>query len=266
MKQIGFIGAGKMAQAIINGVLNSGFSTLDNIYAFEPDQKIVASLKQDFNLNFCIDNNEVVEKSDVIIICVKPHLVETVLKEVNYSLTENKTIISIAAGISTKKMENIIQEDIAVIRVMPNTPALVGEGMSALCKGKNCTQETMDYAMELFSKFGRVLEIEEKLINAVTGVSGSGPAFMYLLIEALADGGVRLGLKKDVAIELAAQTALGAAKMIIETGKHPTILKDEVTTPAGTTAEGLYSMEKDNIRASLIRAVVKTARRSEELG
>lgn len=266
MKQIGFIGAGKMAQAIINGVLNSGFSTLDNIYAFEPDQKIVESLKQDFNLNFCIDNNEVVEKADVIIICVKPHLVETVLKEINYSLTKNKTIISIAAGISTKKMENIIQEDIQVIRVMPNTPALVGEGMSALCKGKNCTRETMDYAMELFSKFGRVLEIEEKLINAVTGVSGSGPAFMYLLIEALADGGVRLGLKKDVAIELAAQTALGAAKMIIETGKHPTILKDEVTTPAGTTAEGLYSMEKDNIKASLMRAVVKTARRSEELG
>lgn len=266
MKHIGFIGAGKMAQAIINGILNSGFSTLDNISAFEPDKKIVDSLKQDFNLDFCLNNIEVAEKSDIIIICVKPHFVETVLKEIKDSLTVDKTIISIAAGISTKKMENVIREGIPVIRVMPNTPALVGEGMSALCKGKNCNQKTMNYALELFSKFGRVLEIEEKLINAVTGVSGSGPAFMYLIIEALADGGVRLGLKKEVAIELAAQTALGAAKMIIETGKHPAILKDEVTTPAGTTAEGLYSMEKDNIRASLIRAVVKTARRSEELG
>lgn len=266
MKKIGFIGAGKMAQAIINGVLNSGFSNLDNIYAFEPDQRVVDSLKQDFNLNFCENNNEVVEKSDVIIICVKPHFVERVLSEIKYSLTKEKVIISIAAGISTKKMENNIQEGIQVIRVMPNTPALVGEGMSALCKGKYCTQTTLNYAMELFSKFGRAIEIEEKLINAVTGVSGSGPAFMYLLIEAIADGGVRLGLKKDVAIELAAQTALGAAKMIIETGKHPAILKDEVTTPAGTTAEGLYSMEKDNIRASMIRAVIKTARRSEELG
>ncbi|MEI7473610.1 MAG: pyrroline-5-carboxylate reductase [bacterium] len=266
MKKIGFIGAGKMAQAIINGVLKSNFTKTENIYTFEPDLNTVKALKHNLEINFCKNNNEVVQNSDIIIICVKPHFVETVLKEINGSLNKNKIIVSIAAGVSTKKMEQSIDSGIPVVRVMPNTPALVGEGMSALCKGKYCSDETLSYIKELFSKLGRAIEVEEKFINAVTGISGSGPAFMYLIIEALADGGVKLGLRKDVALELAAQTALGAAKMILETGKHPSILKDEVTTPAGTTAEGLYSMEKDNIRASLIRTVIKTARRADELG
>lgn len=266
MKQIGFIGAGKMAQAIINGMLKTDFEKPENIRAFEPDGKIAKNVNSEFNIKICANNIELAQKSEVILLCVKPHLVKVVLNEIKNFLKPETIIISVAAGVSTSKIEDIIKLNIPVIRVMPNTPALVGEGMSALCRGKNCSESDMDFSLNLFSKLGRAIEIEERLINAVTGISGSGPAFMYTIIEALADGGLKLGLKKEIAIELAAQTAIGAAKMILETGKHPSVLKDEVTTPAGCTAEGLYVMQENKISASLINTVIKTAERAERLG
>ncbi|OGI00920.1 MAG: pyrroline-5-carboxylate reductase [Candidatus Melainabacteria bacterium GWF2_37_15] len=251
-KKIGFIGAGTMAKAIMKGLGNSGITTLASDIISQPE--------------VMTNNKELVRKSDIIILSVKPFAVESILKEINNELTANHLIVSIAAGVSTEKIENVIDKKLPVIRVMPNTPALVGEGMSAVCKGKFATDEHSALIMELFKAVGRCIEVKEELINAVTGISGSGPAFIYLIIEALADGGVKLGLKKEVAIELAAQTTLGAAKMVLETGKHPALLKDEVTTPGGCTIAGLAVMENEKVRSALIKTVQETAKVASELG
>ena len=263
--KIGFIGAGTMGKAIIGGLINSGFILKDEIIASEISQNAAEKVSSKIGIVTTLDNNELVEKSDIIVLCVKPHIVKTILESVKKSLSSDKLLISIAAGVSTSFIEEILDKQVPVIRIMPNTPALVGEGMSVICKGKYTSEKQMEYAGELFSKVGRCLEIDEKYINAVTGISGSGPAFMYLIIEALADGGVKLGLPKQKAIELAAQTALGAAKMVIETGKHPSVLKDEVTTPGGTTIAGLIVMEDNKIRAALAHTVEAAAKRAEDL-
>jgi len=264
--KIGFIGAGNMGKAIINGLVNSDFISRDNILASEVSEQIAEKISSELGITVFTDNKELVNKSDIVILCVKPHFIQSVVENIKDCLTENKLLISIAAGISTGFIEKIIDDKISVIRVMPNTPALLGEGMAAICRGQYVSGEQMKFALELFSKVGRSIEIQEKLINAVTGISGSGPAFIYTIIEALADGGVKLGIPKNVAIELAAQTTLGAAKMVLETGKHPSVLKDEVTTPGGTTIAGLMVMEENKVRAALSKTVQETARVAGELG
>lgn len=251
-KKIGFIGAGTMAKAIMKGLETSGASILASDVIVSP--------------GILNDNKELVRRSDIIILCVKPFAVENVLKEIKTELTDRHIVISIAAGVSTDTMENAIGKQVPVIRVMPNTPALVGEGMTAICRGKWALDVHSMLAKSLFSAVGRCIEIKEELINAVTGISGSGPAFMYLIIESLADGGVKLGLKKETAIELAAQTAIGAAKMILKTGKHPAILRDEVTTPGGCTIAGLSVMESEKVRSALMKTVQETAKVASELG
>jgi len=264
--KIGFIGAGNMGKAIINGLLNSNFISRDNILASEISKQIAEKVSSELGITVFTNNKELVKNSDIIILCVKPHFIQTVIESIKDCLTENKLIISIAAGISTGFIEKIIESKIPVIRVMPNTPALVGEGMAAVCKGQYVSDEQIKFVLELFSKVGRSIEIQEKLINAVTGISGSGPAFIYTIIEALADGGVKLGLPKNIALELAAQTTLGSAKMVLETGKHPAILKDEVTTPGGTTIAGLMVMEENKVRSVLSQTVQEAARVAGELG
>ncbi|MDD3014775.1 MAG: pyrroline-5-carboxylate reductase [Candidatus Gastranaerophilales bacterium] len=264
--KIGFIGAGNMGKAIINGLINSNFISGENILAAEISEQIAERISSELKITVFTDNKELVKKSDIIVLCVKPHFIQSVIENIKGCLTENKLIISIAAGISTGFIEKIIDNKIPVIRVMPNTPALLGEGMAAICRGQHVSDEQMKFTLELFSKIGRSIEIQEKLINAVTGISGSGPAFIYTIIEALADGGVKLGLPKNVAIELAAQTTLGAAKMILETNKHPSVLKDEVTTPGGTTIAGLMIMEEYKVRSALSKTVQETARVADELG
>jgi pyrroline-5-carboxylate reductase len=265
-KKIGFIGAGNMGKAIIKGLLDSKFIAKENILASEISKSAADKVSLELGIKVFTDNSELVKNSDIIILCVKPHFIQPVIEDINDYLTDKKLIISIAAGISTNFIEKITNAKIPVIRVMPNTPALVGEGMTAVCKGKYTSNEQLKYALELFSKVGRSIEVQEKFINAVTGISGSGPAFMYTIIEALADGGVKLGLPKPIAIELAAQTAIGSAKMILETGKHPSVLKDEVTTPGGTTIAGLMVMEENNVRSALSKTVQETARVADELG
>lgn len=264
--KIGFIGAGNMGKAIIKGLINSNFVSKESIYASEISKQAADKVSSELGIKVYTDNNELTKIADIIILCVKPHFIQSVVEGIKSNLTEQKQIVSIAAGISTNFIENILSSKIPVIRVMPNTPALVGEGMTAVCKGKYVSDEQLKYIVELFSKVGRSIEVQEKFINAVTGISGSGPAFMYTIIEALADGGVKLGLPKNIALELAAQTAAGAAKMILETGKHPSILKDEVTTPGGTTIAGLMVMEENNIRSALSKTVQETARVADELG
>jgi len=261
----GFIGAGVMGKAIINGLVESNFLDKNNIFASEISRENAEKASQELGIKVFTDNGELVKNSDTVILCTKPYVINTVLEDIKEVLTAKKLIISIAAGVSTGFIESIAG-DVPVIRAMPNTPALIKEGMTAICRGRFATDEHVKFAQALFSSVGRCLEVEEKHINAVTGISGSGPAFMYLIIEALADGGVKLGLPKKIAVELAAQTALGAAGMVLETGKHPSILKDEVTTPGGCTIAGLAVMEECNVRASLSKTVQETARTAAGLG
>ena len=254
-----------MGGAIIGGLLKSGFRKKDDIFLYEINQAAKEELVKKYGINTSSTANALVENTDTIILAVKPFVMADVVSGIKSSLKENKLLISIAAGISTESLESFACKKIPVVRVMPNTPALLNEGMTAVCKGKYAKEDDIEFTKAIFSSVGRCMEVKESLMDAVTGISGSGPAFMYLIIEALADGGVKMGLPKDIAIELAAQTALGAAKMVLQTGKHPSVLKDEVTTPGGTTIAGLAVMEKENVRSALINTVVKTAKRSSEL-
>jgi len=262
---IGFIGTGTMGRAIIKGLLDSGFTSKNKIIASEIVKRTAENIQTETGINIVDNNPELVKKSDVIVICTKPNTINAILKEIKDFLTDKKTVISIAAGVETKQIEDIIGKNISVIRVMPNTPALVKEGMTVISKGSHASNKDVEFAFELFSKIGKCVEIDEKYMNAVTGISGSGPAFIYVIIEALADGGVKLGIPKHIALELAAQTTLGAAKMVIETGKHPAILKDEVTTPGGCTAAGLMVLEENRIRALISKTVQETAKKSADL-
>jgi len=264
--KIGFIGAGTMGRAIIRGLINSSFIDKKNIIASEVSEQLAGKVSEELEISVITDNIEIAKNSDVIILCAKPFAVKGILQQIKDFLSADKIIVSIAAGMDTGFIESVLEKEIPVIRVMPNTPALVGEGMTAVCRGKYATKEQAEFIVKLFSQVGRCIEIDEKYINAVTGISGSGPAFIYLIIEALADGGVKLGLPKKIAIELAAQTTLGAAKMVIETGKHPSVLKDEVTTPGGCTIAGLMVMEENKVRSTLAKTVQETAKVALNLG
>lgn len=262
--KIGFIGAGTMGKAIIKGLINSGFIPEKNIIASEINEETANRVSQELKIQTLTDNKKLTESSDIIILCAKPFHMKNILEEIKTSLSREKVIVSIAAGIKTSFIEEIVN-NIPVIRVMPNTPAIITEGMTAVCRGKYTTDEQIEFIKQLFSQIGRCIEVQEKQIDAVTGISGSGPAFIYLIIEAIADGGVKLGLPKNIAIELAAQTTLGAAKMVLETGKHPSVLKDEVTTPGGCTIAGLSVMEDHKVRAALSKTVQETAKVASEL-
>lgn len=266
-KKIGFIGAGTMAKAIIKGLLNSETVASANIIASEISEDLANKASEFLGVKVITDNKEVAKNSDIVFLCVKPYnVLEAVLYEIKDVLTPAKLVVSIAAGISTDFIETTLEHKAHVVRVMPNTPAVVNEAMSAVAKGRHATEEEADIVLELFKSVGRAIRVPERLINAVTGISGSGPAFIYLIIEALADGGVKLGLTKQAALELAAQTCLGAAKTVLETGKHPSVLKDEVTTPGGCTIAGLLVMEDEKVRSAMSKTVLETARTASGLG
>ncbi len=265
-KKIGFIGAGVMGKAIIGGLIESGFVKKENIFASEINQELANKVSNELGIIASTDNKKISSDSDILFICTKPFIIKNILEEIKNNINEKTLIISIAAGVSSETIENCINKPVPVIRTMPNTPVLVKEGMVALCRGKHVTDEHIKLAQGLFEQIGKCIEVPEKLINAVTGISGSGPAFMYLIIDALADGGVKKGLPKKTAIEMAAQTALGAAKMVLETGKHPAVLKDEVTTPGGTTIAGLMTMEERGVRSALARTVQNTVEMADKLG
>lgn len=261
----GFIGAGKMATALIRGMLRAGTTSPEFVCASDPIAAARASLASESGATAFDTNEEVVRHSDVLVLAVKPQSMSTVLEEIRGSVTSEHLIISIAAGVSLATITTGLGAERRLARVMPNTPALVGEGASGYCLGPQTLASDELVVRACMESVGRAFAVPEPLIDAVTALSGSGPAFVYVMIEALSDGGVRVGLPREVATALAAQTVLGSARMVLETGLHTGTLKDQVTSPGGTTIAGLHALERGGVRAALIDAVEAANRRAAEL-
>ncbi len=264
-KRLAIIGAGAMGSALVRGLIQSGKLKADQIVASDIDEERLKQL-QPFGVQTTNDNKLAVQQSDVALLCVKPQVMDEVLAEISPAVDPKKhCVISIAAGIPIARLESALPEGTPVVRVMPNTPAQVLAGASAIALGTNATELHRQIAHEIFSAVGLVIDVPEKLIDAVTALSGSGPAYVFVFAEALADAGVNLGLPRAVALKLAAQTLLGAAKMLLETGKHPAELKDMVTSPGGTTIAALSVLERKAFRGAIIEAVAVAHQRAKEL-
>lgn len=265
-KNIGIIGIGKMGSSLIHGILDSKIINSSNVYASDIYNLSLEKLHDELGINVSTDNKQTIMNSDIIILAVKPQIIRTVLAGLKDDVTEDKLLISIAAGVPISEIENELKSGTKLIRVMPNIAATVGEASSAICPGENTTNEDIDIALEIFKTVGTARVVPEYLMDAFTGVSGSGPAFIFPVIEAMADGAVYEGLDRKNALTFAAQTVLGAAKMVLETEKHPAELKDMVTSPGGTTIRGIHELEEHGIRSAFMDAVIESSRRSRELG
>ena len=264
--RVGFIGAGKMATALARGLVAAGFTTVEQILASDVVPAAKKQFAEETGSRVVDSNADVAAASQILILAVKPQQMSGVLAELKPRLTAQHLVISIAAGIPLKALLAGLGEQTRLVRVMPNTPCLVGESASGFAIGGAATVADKALVEQLLSSVGVAVAVDEKLLDAVTGLSGSGPAYVYQIIEALSDGGVRVGLPRDVATKLAAQTVLGAAKMVLETGQHPGVLKDAVTSPGGTTIAGLHALERGGLRAALMNAVEAATNRSKELG
>ncbi len=265
-KKIGFIGTGKMGEALIRGILRSGLVPKNSIHASDKYFPALDKLSKELEINVSTDNDFTVLNSDIIILAVKPQILKSVLSEIRPSIDNKKLVISIAAGVRAADIENELESGTRVVRVMPNIAATVSEGASAISPGKNSTIEDTETAVDIFESVGSAIVISEGLMDAVTGLSGSGPAFIFPIIEAMADGAVYEGLDRQSALTLAAQTVLGAAKMMMVSRKHPGELKDMVTSPGGTTIRGVHTLEEYGVRAAFMNAVIESSKRSRELG
>ncbi len=264
-KKLAFIGAGQMAEALIGGLLAAKACELGALWATDPSAERRDLIKRRFGIRVGEDNHEAARWSDVVALAVKPQVLGHVLTGIAPAL-EGRLVISIAAGISIPWLAARLPASVRVIRAMPNMPVLVREGAAALAGGSGVREEDLALARSMFEAVGRVVPVEERLMDAVTGLSGSGPAYVFLMIEALADGGVKAGLPRQAAEMLAAQTVLGAARLLLESGEHPARLKDRVASPGGTTIAGLHQLEIGGLRAALIAAVEAATNRSRELG
>jgi pyrroline-5-carboxylate reductase len=264
-KKIAFLGGGNMAEALIKGLLAAGTGQPAQLMATDVSAERLDYLKKTYGIIIQKKNPDACREADVVILSVKPQVMDTVLAELAPG-DDRKLVVSIAAGITISRIEKALGEKARVIRVMPNTPALVLAGAAGIAGGKNATPDDLALAQSIFNSVGRSVVVEEKLMDAVTGLSGSGPAYVFMIIDALSDAGVKAGLARNIALELAAQTVLGAAKMVLETGEHPGRLRDMVTSPGGTTIEGLHALEKGKLRATLMNAVEAATARSKELG
>ena len=263
---LGFLGAGKMATALARGFIRAGLVTPKQVFGSDPFLTARAAFGRETGARILNDNQQVTRLASVLILATKPDQTLTVLNEIRGQFTPRHLLISIAAGVPTAKLEAALPACARVIRVMPNTPALLGASASGFALGKCATKSDGELALRLLSSVGVAFALKESLLDAVTGLSGSGPAYVYQFIEALSDGGVASGLPRDVATKLAAQTVLGAAKMVLETGQHPGALKDMVTSPGGTTIEGLHELEKGKLRGTVISAVRAATEKSKRLG
>lgn len=262
--KIGFIGAGKMGSALIRGLIKAGIVSQQNVVASDLEAGAREKIAQ-AGASVFAENKEVVKNASIIFLAVKPDAVFKVLSEIKEEVTQKHLVVSIAAGVPLEALEGALGQGVRVIRVMPNTAALVGEMAAGFALGKNATDEDGKLIEEILGALGVAVQVDESLLDAVTGLSGSGPAYIFLVIEALADGGVKAGLPGDIALRLAAQTTLGAAKMVVETGEHPERLKCMVASPGGTTIEGLAVLEKRGIREAFIQAVERATRKSRFL-
>jgi len=265
-KKVGFLGAGNMGEAMIRGLLKAGTVPAEDIFATDARLDRLQQLGKLYGIHTLSDNSLLVKRVDVVILAVKPQIIHAVLKEVAPAVTPKKLVISVAAGVPTVALRADLPKGVRLIRVMPNTPALVLEGMTAVAKADGLQKGDLETAEEIFGAVGKVVVLEEEALDAVTGLSGSGPAYVALMIEALADGGVKVGLDRLTAMTLAAQTVLGSAKLLIETGAHPGQLKDMVTSPGGTAIAGIAALEEGGVRRTLISAVERATLRSRELG
>jgi pyrroline-5-carboxylate reductase len=262
---IGFLGAGKMATALTRGWLAAGLLTPERVHASDPVSAARQAFQQETGVAATADNLAVVAASDVLVLAVKPQSLPALLAEIRAALTPRHLVVSIAAGATLRQLRDGLGATCRLIRVMPNTPCLVGASASAFAPGEHATETDVALVDRLLSAVGAALRVPEPLLDAVTGLSGSGPAFVYVMIEALSDGGVRMGLPRDAATLLAAQTVFGAAKMVLETRLHPGALKDMVASPGGTTIAGLHALERGGLRAALMDAVEAATRRATEL-
>jgi len=262
--KIGVIGVGKMGEALISGLASSKFNS-DYIYAYDIVPERAGVMKSKYNIHCCKSIPDLVSSSDIIALVVKPQDILNVVKEVGTVPLNGKIVLSLAAGITTSFLAEHLPKGTEIVRAMPNLACAVGEGMVCICRGQGSSKESLEKVRRMFELTGRVLKVDEKYMDAVTGLSGSGPAFTYVFIEALADAGVRLGLRRDDAFILAAQTVLGAGKLVVATGEHPAKLRDMVVTPGGTTIEGLLEIEKGGVRAVVIEAVSKAAEKARQL-
>jgi len=263
---IGFLGAGKMATALAKGFINGGLAAPGQILAGDPAEAARTAFARETGARATESNIAVAKFAGVIVVAVKPGCVKDLLAEVRAHITPRRLVVSIAAGVTIGQLEGSLDAGARVVRVMPNTPALIGASASAFARGRAATAEDGALARRLLEAVGIVFELKEPLLDAVTGLSGSGPAYFYAIIEALSDGGVAAGLPREVATKLAAQTALGSARMVLETGLHPGALKDMVTSPGGTTIEGMHELEKGGVRGVLISAVRAAADKARKLG
>jgi pyrroline-5-carboxylate reductase len=264
--RVGFLGAGKMASALASGLVRAGIAPAEAILASDVSAPARTAFTQATGAKTTGFNPDVAKFAPVLILAVKPDQIEDLLAELAPDLSEQHLIISIAAGVTLARLEAAVQPGVRVVRVMPNTPALVGASASAFALGRGACAEDAQLVSMLFSAVGLALQVKESLLDAVTGLSGSGPAYVYTIIEALSDGGVAAGLPRDVATRLAAQTVLGGAKMVLDTGLHTGTLKDMVTSPGGTTIEGIHELERGGVRAALMNAVRAAADKSKKLG
>lgn len=265
-RKIGFIGAGKMGSALMQGIIKGGIVKPENLGASDVYEPFLNELNAQLGINVSTDNAVIAQASDILVLAVKPQTLSSVLENLKPYISADKLIISIAAGVPLATYENALPEGTRVVRVMPNIAATVSEAASGIAPGKNATSEDLRTALEIFSAVGTAVQVPESLMDAVTGLSGSGPAFIFPVIEAMADGAVLEGMDRKSALTLAAQTVLGAAKMALETGLHPGELKDMVTSPAGTTIQGVHALEEAGIRAAFMNAVIRASERSKELG
>ncbi len=263
-RTVGFIGAGAMGGALLKGMLEAGAAEAGNVYVSDPSTERRHEAAALIGDNAISDNRALTHKCRVVVLVVKPHLVPVVAADIADALTPDHLVVVIAAGVTMASLREALGTD-RLVRVMPNTPALVGAGASAYCTGSGATEEDAALVEEMLGAVGVCVQVEERQMDAVTGLSGSGPAYVYLAIEALSDGGVKMGLPRAVSTRLAAQTVLGAAKMVLETGLHPGQLKDQVTTPGGTTIEGLHALENAGLRRAFIDAVEAATEKSRRL-
>lgn len=262
---LGFVGCGNMAQAMLKGILEKGLYAPEEIVVSRRSREALEEIKKQFAVTVTADNKKVAREADILILAVKPFQFETVIREIRNDIKEEALILSIAAGQTIGNIERLFGKNIKLVRSMPNTPALVSEGAAGVCFNENVTEEEKKTALGIFCSFGIAHEVSEAMIDTVIGVSGSSPAYVFMFIEAMADAAVAEGMPRAQAYELAAQSVLGSAKMVLETGKHPGELKDMVCSPGGTTIEAVRMLEKEGFRSAVIEAVKACVKKAREM-
>jgi len=263
--RVAVLGAGKMGGILLQAFLKQNLFAPAQIHATVAHAERAVALSAQWGVDVTTDNLAAVQDSDLILLGVKPFQVPDLIAEIKPALSKEKTLVSFAASVKTQAIEEAAGLEIGVIRAMPNTPSALGAGAAALCRGRFVTPAQMELAARIFETVGRTVIVDEKHMDAVTGLSASGPAYIYIIIEALAEAGVKVGLPRDTATQLAAQTTFGAAKMVLDTGYHPALLKDAVTTPAGCTIDGILELEEGGLRVTLIKAVMRATERAKQL-